>query len=185
MTEKQNEEQRELSQEIKDLASKIKAGIVMSDTKSVKGDSDITAYGKEEKPGSLFKSNLPKNLTQEMVKNVNEYTKNFVTASSLAAGELAIEAMAKDKRVKDVQVDLRLMNYNSLSHSIDRQRSFKDTKNGKVIGKDANGKEIREPVDIVKKAFMLTTFNSCYDKNSSGDLKLVRSMISEMAKDKL
>lgn len=176
MTDKnQTSENRELPAHIKDLASKIKAGISV-DSK--------TGIGKEiDEPGKLFKQNLPDGVTQEMVKKVNNYTSDFVTATTVAAGELSIQALKENDDLDTVTTKVATMNRNVVMTSVKRGRVYNDYGNPKEVIKNDKGEIVETiPSEGVKIGFVKTGYRSSFDRNS-GNLKLARNLISQLAEE--
>ena len=164
----------EINDSIRALAEKIKAGISIDKT---------TGLGTETgTPGKLFRTNLPKGITVDSVKEVNDYTSDFVAAVTLAAGEMSIDALKENSKLDKCKTKVKTMNRNVIETSVARGRGSKDYKHGEQI-KDENGNVTDTiPVDVIKAGFVKTTYRASFDKNN-GDLKKVRSLISLMAEE--
>lgn len=173
-----DDDSKEISQSVMDLVEKIRSGITIDKT---------TGIGKEvDEAGKLYRSNLPKDLSVATVKKVNDYNKDFAAATAYVSGELAVDAMKKNKDLNVCKVELSTMNRNRIVHSIERCRTFSDYQHGtEVVEKNDKGEIIGrriEPKAVPKKAYMHTTIKTSYGKNS-GNMALVREAIRALAEN--
>jgi len=65
---------------------------------------------KLEMPKELYNDNLPEGITPKVVKELTEYNKDFVAATTKVAGEKAVEAMAANKGIVTASVETPLGN---------------------------------------------------------------------------
>ncbi len=93
-----NEKKVSLSPEVQALSDKI--------VKTLSVDKETGAGSTDEK--DLFGSNLPESLTIDTVKAVNNYTRDFVAASTHAAGIVSLEAMAGSKKLEQTSFNIGL-----------------------------------------------------------------------------
>lgn len=75
---------------------------------------------------SLVEKTLPKDLTAEQLERAQTHMKDITTATTLAVGELGVEAFKGNKDLKQVRADI---DYGNFSLSVSQDRS-KDVKKG-------------------------------------------------------
>ncbi len=103
-----------LKEHIVDLATKIE-----KDLTYVKSDNIITEEG-------TFEKNLPEKLTMEIVNDVNGYESDYVAASTLAFGRMAIKAIADHKSVDSVTGSFAMAGDNKIDHVVHREKEYRN-----------------------------------------------------------
>lgn len=103
-----------LKEHIVELASKIE-----KDLTYVKADHAITEEG-------TFEKNLPETLTMQVVNDVNAYESDYVAASTLAFGRMAVSAIAKDKTVDTVSGSFKMAGDNKVDHVVHREKEYRN-----------------------------------------------------------
>ncbi len=159
MTEKANEAGK-ISEGVLDLAAKLKGKIKIDQ-----------ATGVGEAEDTIYKDLLPEGLTLKTVEPVKRHDRDFIAAGAQVFGELAVEAMVKNKKLEEAQVSIGMTKMDNVSYHMDRHRQYP----GHLTG---DGK----PVD--KYGILTTTYEIKGGKNA-GDLKKVRVELQEMAAKKL
>lgn len=148
-----------VNDEVKELAGKLKKDIKIDST----GVGTVT--------DGLYWKHLPDDLTEKTVKAVDKYTVNFCAAATKAAGELAVEAMAGNSKMENVEVAFDVRSRDTLKVGIERRKEFPNT----LAGKDAD--------PIVKHAATTIGYSANAGKNSQ--LAAARSEIAELGLAKL
>lgn len=159
MTEK-TVEAGKVSEGVLDLAAKLKGKIKVDQ-----------ATGVGEAEDTIYKDLLPEGLTLKTVEQVKRHDRDFIAAGAQVFGELAIEAMTKNKKLEEAQVSIGMTKMDNVSYHMDRHRQYP----GHLTG---DGK----PVD--KYGILTTTYEIKGGKNA-GDLKKVRVELQDMAAKKL
>ena len=155
-----------MNEKVIELANKIMQGIEL-DNKS--------GIGKEkEKPGHIFESTLPENMTVETVKAVNNHVSNFVAASAKAFGELSIEAMAGNKDLNETSIEIKTVDKDHVGHTV-RRKAVYENRIRPTEGSDNT---------FTVYGAMSTEYKTRAGKNT-GSLKAVRTHITELAMEKL
>ena len=149
-----------VSEGVLDLAAKLKGKI-----------KDDQATGVGEAEDTIYKDLLPEGLTLKTVEQVKRHDRDFIAAGAQVFGELAIEAMTKNKKLEEAQVSIGMTKMDNVSYHMDRHRQYP----GHLTG---DGK----PVD--KYGILTTTYEIKGGKNA-GDLKKVRVELQDMAAKKL
>ena len=149
-----------VSEGVLDLAAKMKGKIKVDQATGV-GEAEDTVY----------KDLLPEGLTLKTVEQVKRHDRDFIAAGAQVFGELAIEAMTKNKKLEEAQVSIGMTKMDNVSYHLDRHRQYP----GHLTG---DGK----PVD--KYGILTTTYEIKGGKNA-GDLKKVRVELQDMAAKKL
>lgn len=108
-----NEKKPSLSPKIQALSDSILKDI------SVDKETGIGNPGEK----NVFEKNLPSTLTMENVKNVNDYTRDFVTASIHAAGQASVAAMAGNKKLEKVEFTFPLEGRDKMEVGFARSQS--------------------------------------------------------------
>jgi hypothetical protein len=135
--------------------------------KSINIDS---ASGNGDTTTDVYADNIPETLTPEIVKEVNSFNDNFVAASHHAFGILSIDALTANKDLDRTTLNLKMSGRDSLSLTFDRKREYKNNLSG--------GEK------IVKYGVMTNFYDVRAGKNS-GELAIARSIITELAFEKL
>lgn len=71
---------------------------------------------------SVYDDNLPDGLTPDVVKQVSNYTTEFVAAGMEAAGNIALQAMKKDKKLQDVEATLPMGAFGEVDYQVRREK---------------------------------------------------------------
>ena len=159
MTEKANEAGK-VAEGVLDLAAKMKGKIKVDQ-----------ATGVGEAEDTIYKDLLPEGLTLKTVEQVKRHDRDFIAAGAQVFGELAIEAMTKNKKLEESQVSIGMTKMDNVSYHMDRHRQYP----GHLTSDGA-------PVD--KYGILTTTYEIKGGKNA-GDLKKVRVELQEHAAKKL
>lgn len=125
---------------------------------------------KEKDAGKVYEENLPSGLTVDLVQKVNDYDAKFVAAGAHAFGSIAINAMAEDKNLKTVTGELKTVDKNKASYSIERSKEYVNHLQG--------GER------TVKYGVVTTSYEIRAGKNS-GQLKAVKNELAKLALSKL
>lgn len=153
-------EENVIHEEVVKLASDIKA--------KIKIDQE-TGVGEAEE--GLYEKTLPEDLNIKVVKKVKRHDRNFIAAGAKVFGELAVEAMAKNKKLTEANIEIPMSTYDSVSYHVDRHREYTNHLAGDGSKLDKYG--------------VLTTTYTAKGGKNSGDLKKVRVSLQELAKKKL
>ena len=159
MTEKANEAGK-ISEGVLDLTAKLKG--------KIKVESD-TGVGNAE--DNLYKDLLPEGLTLKVVEQVKRHDRDFIAAGAQVFGDLAVEAMVKNKKLTEASVHIPMTKMDSVNYHLDRHRQYQNHLTGDGT-----------PVD--KYGILTTTYEIKGGKNA-GDLKKVRTELQEHAAKKL
>ena len=125
---------------------------------------------KEKDAGKVYEENLPAGLTIDLVQKINEYDAEFVAAGAHAFGSIAINAMAENKNIKEITGELKTIDKNKASYSIERSKEYTNHLQG--------GEK------TVKYGVVTTSYEIRAGKNS-GQLKAVKNELAELALSKL
>jgi hypothetical protein len=124
-------------------------------------------------PESTYMGNLYEGLTPEICQLKENYDTDYVAAVTLVSGEEAIKAMANDSSIERFITEAPMGHKNNLTVTVDRSKEYKN-----YLSKDD------KDTPIVKHGVV----NANYEVkagNNGGQLKVVRSHISELAFEKL
>lgn len=149
---------KDLNPELLALSEKMRKDILI--------DSD----GKPTVEKTIFEKNLPEGLDYDTVKQVRQYSSNFVAAGAHAAGVLAIDAMVGNKKIDQVIVELPMCEKDKVTYSIDRKKTIID--------------HLHDKQEITKYGQVGVTLEVHGAKNA-GQLKIARNLIGQMAMEKL
>ncbi len=155
-----NAEENKVSDNVTDLAKKLKDKIKVDSTTGV-GTAD----------DSIYKDTLPEGVTMKTVEAVKRHDRDFIAAGAEVFGSLAIDAMAKNKKLENASLSIPMSKDDQVSYNVDRHRQYQNHLSG-------DGK----PVD--KFGILTTTYEAKGGKNA-GDLKKVRVGLQEVAAKKL
>jgi len=100
-----------ISTEIKDLADQIAKGITFKD-------------GKVEVDANTYVQTLPESISVEQAKAIHKHHSNFFPAATLALGNVALEAMKKDKKLEQVTAEFPMIEKDRFEVTIERRREF-------------------------------------------------------------
>ncbi len=149
-----------INENVSDLAAKIK--------KSIKVDNKT---GVSEVQDDVWESTLPEGLTKEQIKAVKNHETNFVAATTMAVGDLALAAMKKNHELDEVSASVGMYGYDKVQVNVMRQDEYPNLRNP-----DAG--------PIVKLGATRTKFSVHGGKNA-GELKKVFAYITEEAQKAL
>lgn len=119
---------------------------------------------------SAFEKTLPEGLTAEVVAQVDQARTTFVAASTVAAGKLAVDAMASNKELTEVNGSLALGGTSSLD------LSFKRSQEVTKVGTDDK---------ITKYGTSAVGYNFEGGRGSVGQLKAARAAVADYGLEKL
>lgn len=86
--------------------------------KSLTGTESITSEG------NVYDDNLPEGLTPDTVEAVSNYTTTFVASSVEAVGDMALQAMKKDKKLDQVEAEIKLGAFGKTDISVIREKEI-------------------------------------------------------------
>jgi len=145
---------------VRELATAIK--------ESLETDSKAGVISEKEE-GSVYISTLPEGITEDIVSTISSHNTNFVAASSLAVGELALDGLAKNSSIDRFTGHIDMVGKDKITVNVDRSKTYP------AIGSN-------EP--IVKKGVVSTNYEIRAGKNA-GQLKGARQHIAELANEAL
>lgn len=150
--------------------SKIKTEVTELATKLASSFNIDKTSGKTEVTGDPFKDNMPEGLTEEAVKQVDDYRYTFVAATGKAIGEAAIAAMTGNKKLESVEGTFNLGGKSEVTHQI------------------LKSKEVFNPSTKetgTKYGAMTTVVKTTLDNQKVGQIGAVRASIGELAVQQL
>lgn len=150
--------------------SKIKTDVTDLASKLASSFSIDKASGKAEVTGDPFKEHMPEGLTEEAVKQVDDYRYTFVAATGKAVGEAAIAAMAKNKKLESVEGTFNIGGKSEVTHQI-------------LQSKPVFNPSTKETG--TKYGAMTTVVKTSLDNQKTGQIGAVRASIGELAVEKL
>lgn len=156
-----SKEEVKISTEVEELGEKIKKFLSVDSTTGVATVED-----------DLYKNTLTNDLTYDLVTKVKKHDRAFIAASAKAFGELAIEAMASNKKLETSSVEIPMSRFDSVTHNIDRHKTYTNHLNG------ANA-------TVERHGALISAYTNKGGKNSSAELKRVRTTLQELAAKKL
>lgn len=113
-----------------------------------------------------YTTTLPEGLTPEIVKHVSDHNTNFVAAGAKVFGDIALGAMAKDKKIDRLSLDIPLTGRDKVSFSFDRSVT---SPNPAIPGESLTRYGVlRAKVDMVA-------------DNNAGQYKVARTQLKELA----
>ena len=122
------------------------------------------------KEDNAFEKHLPDGLDMPTVEKVGQYNADFVAASALAVGTMAINEMQKHKSLDVVSSEMKMAGKDVVSQVVTRQKSFTNPTN---------------PSEPVVKHGDINTVYSCYAGKNQGQLKACRAFLHEIAEESL
>lgn len=152
------DEKPTIKDEVRSIANTVKKSLTLD-----------KASGVFSVEGDPYKDTLPDDLTMKTVISVHDHDANFVAGSTLAFGELSIEAMSKDKKLTQTEVHIPTDRRNMVDITMDRHRSYTDR-----MTDPAN------PKPVEKYGVINASFDFKPGKNT-GQVKQVREMLGEAA----
>ncbi len=149
-----------LTDSVLELSKKLAAGLsIDKDT----GAGTATA--------DLYNTTLPEGLTKDIVKAVSEHNTNFVAAGAHAFGMMAVDAMAKNKKLENASVTIPMGHRDSVTHNLARSKTF--------INQMSENKD-----EVTHYGKMTSTLEVRAGKNG-GQLKAARALVAEAGLAKL
>lgn len=146
-----------LKEETLKISKEIKANLTVDASGECSGDSQ-----------SVYEAHLPDGITMDTVKSVSSYNTTFCAAGTHAVGELAIEAMKKDKKLESVTAKLPFGSRDSLNLTFHRSREGVQN-----FGAD-KGKSVTQYGSSVVRVRTRAG-------NNSGQMAAARKLISDLA----
>lgn len=119
----------------------------------------------------LYHDNLPETLTPEVVKQVGDYNATFIAAGAYAFGKLAVDAMKGNKSLEQASIEVKMGGRDTVAYTVDRR-----TEHTNHLG----GGGTVEKFGVVN-----AKYSTRAGKGSAGQLKIARSLIGELALEKL
>lgn len=127
--------------------------------------------GKGVEKENCFLQNLPATVTEEAVKDLEDYRTTYSSAATHAFGSLSIQALEKNADLSKTEIDLSFGVKDKLELSFDRSRSYPNT----IAG---NGEKIVKFGVVTAGVTMAATHNA-------GELKKVKNLLGQLAFDAL
>ena len=149
---------KDISQSTLDLAGKIKTSITM-DNKTGLGAA----------AGDIFEKTLPEDLTMATVKTVRDHETTFIAASVVAAGDLALDALAGNKELEQAVVSIPMGGRNAVDVTTVRSKTFQSPATGTF---DKIGHTSVKHTNVAS-------------RHQSGELKLALASIADQALERL
>lgn len=149
---------KELTPELLALSEKMRKDIL------------IDNEGKPTVEKSIFEKNLPDGLDYSTVCQVRQYSSDFVAAGAHASGMNAIDAMAGNKKIEQVVVELPMCEKDRVTYSIDRKKTIVD--------------HLHDKQEITKYGQVGVSVEIHGAKNA-GQLKIARNLVGQMAMERL
>jgi hypothetical protein len=153
-----SEVKKELKPEVLEMSKKLSSGFSV-DKNSGAGTAEP----------DMYKANLPKELTMDVVKAVSDYNGVFIAGATHAFAELAVDAM-KGTKLPSANVTIPMGHKDALTVNVDREKHYVNHLGG--------GEQ------TTKYGVVSATYEVQVGKNK-GQLKAVRSVIQELALDAL
>lgn len=161
MSDKDTKAQPTVNEGVKTLADKFQETITKAST------------DKENLDSSLYLSNLPEGITEEVDTAVREYRQNFLHATGLAYGRAMVDIAAKDKKVEQASITVGMGGKDAVEHHFKRKEEF------------VNRMDKDNPVTVTKHGYLSTKLTVSGTSGSSGQLGAVRKTIGALAAEKL
>lgn len=114
----------------------------------------------------IYEKTLPDGLTLDIAKAVHTHDTNFVAGAAHAAGAIAVAAMKSHKKLDNAETVIQMVGKNVLSLNVERSHTY------------ANPQDKENP--IVKHGVVTIAYDVVAD-NNAGQLKIAKSIISELA----
>jgi hypothetical protein len=143
---------------------------VLALSEKMRKDIFIDSDGKPSVEKTIFEKNLPDGLDYDTVKQVRQYSTNFVAAGAHASGMAAIDAMVGNKKIDQVVVELPMCEKDRVTYSVDRKKTIID--------------HLHDKQEITKYGQVGVTLEVHGAKNA-GQLKIARNLIGTLAMEKL
>lgn len=121
----------------------------------------------EVEHSDVYYTTLPDDLPAETVDRLSQHNTNFIAAGAFAFSELGIEAMKDNKSLDKTSVEIKMAGKDTVSYTLDRKREYTNS-----LG---NGETVESY------GVLTTSYNVRGAKNSSGQLKIARTLVSELA----
>ncbi len=146
---------KEVSEEVKKLAD------VIATKMSYNPEANMYSADKD-----AFKECIPESLTEQLIREVNDYQTNYVAAAGLAFGEAAIRTLKSDSKLDRVNGEFSMHGRNKAEFVLDRSRTY-DNRLG-------DGEKVQ------KFGVLSTTYHVKTGRNV-GDLAAIKAHLNEMA----
>lgn len=150
-----------IKQEIHNMAAVIIADAKVGEV--AEGGTAVVTTGKD-----LYERLLPEGLTLDIVQTVHDHHLQLAAAGTLAAGEIGLAAMKKDKKLNRVDLEIPATGKDSFGFQFDRSRQVPDRSPGNTGG-------TRE------KFGMGTTSFNMYGVQPKGQVDKVKKYLSQSA----
>lgn len=154
---KDNAPELQVSASIRDLANKLKKDFKI-------GEGGVIAVEKD-----FYASHLPETISINDVTRIQAHDADFMSAVALAAGELGIKHMSKQKDVNEVSIKWKA-GRNDQGFNISRSKDSRDPKSGNTVTKYGVGN-----MKVVVHG----------SKNTAGSFKSIRGYLSELGASEL
>lgn len=128
----------------------------------------------EREGADLYKKCLPDDLPIELVNRVVDQNANFITAGSLAIGEMVVDHMAKDKKMDSATATIKMSGTNKIEYNVDRNKTYVN----RIPGSPTNG-------EAIQKFGVTSSHYVVKGGHNSGTLKEARKTIEEYAMEAL
>lgn len=125
----------------------------------------------EAVPSDVYYDSLPEGLTAETVDAVSTHNTNFIAAGAYAFGRLGVEAMKSSKSLDKASIEVKMAGKDTVGYTLDRKKNFTNP---------MAGGETIESMGVIS-----TTYSVKGAKSGSGQLKIARNLISDLAMAKL
>ena len=140
---------------------------------SIDGKIKIAKDGALTVEDNLFESTLPEGLTMDQITAGRNHTANFVSAGQYVFGRKAVDALAKNKELTEIEGSLSLGGKDSVKYNVERKHTYM---NRMGANKD-------NPVEVVKHGICVATVDTVVGKG--GQLKLARQHVGQYAAELL
>ena len=145
---------------------------VLALAKSIEKGLTMDKSGIATEASSLYEENLPEELDMKIVKSVTDYNTKFIAAGTFAFGKMAVDALAKDKKLSETSASIKMGVRDTLDIKVLREKDF--------VNHLAN-----DGSKTTKFGHTVIGYQVKAGKTNSGQLKVARTMISELAMAKL
>ena len=145
----------EVSETVLELSKKIEKHLAWDkEAHSINGDKDT------------FKTCIPDELNEKVIRAVNEFQTDFVAAGAHAFGNMAINHLKKDGNLSRIEGGIPMVGRDHVSYVMDREKTYENR-----LG---NG-------ETVQKFGVLSTVVEMRPGRNVGDYKQIRKELGELA----
>lgn len=103
---------------------------VLALSAKLKGEMTLDAdNGAGSASKDIYEKTLPEDLTLEIAGKVHDHDANFIAAGAHAFGELAVAAMAKNKKLEQANISVGMYGKNGVDYTVNRSETFQNPKN--------------------------------------------------------